>query len=105
MVVAGVLVRRISQLTTRLEQEVRPLFGHLNAIGRDASRTASLAAAQVERADHVFRDLVTRLDKALNTLEATVSVPAREGRAIMSALRAAVQAVREMRRNGRRKGR
>ena len=105
MVVAGVLVRRIGHLTNRLEQDIRPLFGHLNAIGRDAARTATLAAAQMERADRVFGDLAVRLDQTLNTLQATVNIPAREGRAIMSAIRAAVQAVREMRRNGRRHGR
>ena len=105
MVVAGRLFRRIERLTERLDQEVRPLFVHLNAIGRDAARTATLAAAQVERADQVFGDIARRIDQTLNTLQASLSVPAREGRAILSALRAAIQAVRDMRRNGRRQGR
>ena len=105
MVVAGMLVRRISRLTDRVEHEIRPLFGHVNAIGRDAARTTALAAAQMERADHMIGDLVVRLDQTLNTLQAAASIPAREGRAIMSALRAAVQAVRDMRRSGRRRGR
>lgn len=105
MVVAGMLVRRISRLTDRVEQEIRPLFGHVNAIGRDAARTTALAAAQMERADRVIADLVVRLDQTLNTLQAAASIPAREGRAIASALRAAIQAVRDMRRNGRRRGR
>src|SRR5262245_43892504 len=48
MVVAGLLARRIGRLTERLEREVAPLMGHLNAIGRDAARAASLAAAQVD---------------------------------------------------------
>jgi uncharacterized protein YoxC len=105
MVVAGILVRRISRLTDRVEQEIKPLFGHVNAIGRDAARTTALAAAQMERADQVIADLVVRLDHTLNTLQAAASIPAREGRAIMSGLRAAMQAVREMRRNPRRHGR
>ena len=105
MVVAGLLARRIARLTDRLEHEIRPLFGHLNAIGREASRTAALAAAQVERADKAFSDLVVRLDQTLNSLQAAAAIPAREGRAILSALRAAAQAIREMRRNGRRQGR
>ncbi len=105
MVVAGILVRRISCLTDRVEQEIRPLFGHVNAIGRDAARTTALAAALMERADQVIADLVVRLDQTLNTLQAAAAIPAREGRAIVSALRAAVQAVRDMRKSGRRRNR
>ena len=105
MVVAGRLARRIERLSERLDQEIRPLFVHLNAIGRDAARTASLAAAQVERADQVFGDIAARIDQTLNSLQASLSVPAREGRAMLSAIRAAVQAIRDTRRNGRRQGR
>jgi two-component sensor histidine kinase len=102
MVVAGRLARRLDRLTERLEQDVRPLFGHLNAIGRDAARTATLAAAQVERADQLFADIAVRIDHTLNAVQASLSVPAREGRAVLSAIRAAVQVIREMRRSGRR---
>ncbi len=105
MVVAGRLARRIERLSERLDQEIRPLFVHLNAIGRDAARTTALAAAQVERADQVFGDIAVRVDQTLNSLQASLSVPAREGRAMLSAIRAAVQAIRDMRRNGRRQGR
>jgi hypothetical protein len=105
MVVAGRLARRIERLTERLDQEVRPLFVHLNAIGRDAARTATLAAAQMERADQMFGDIAARIDQTLNSLQASLSMPVREGRAMLSALRAAIQAIRDMRRNGRRQGR
>jgi hypothetical protein len=105
VVVAGVLARRIGRLSDRLEHEIRPLFGHLNSIGRDAARAATLAAAQVERADQVFADVAVRVEQTLNALQASLSVPVREGRAMISALRAAVQAVRDLRRNGRRQGR
>ena len=105
MVVAGRLARRIERLSERLDQEIRPLFVHMNAIGRDAARTTALAAAQVERADQVFGDIAVRVDQTLNSLQASLSVPAREGRAMLSAIRAAVQAIRDMRRNGRRQGR
>jgi len=103
MVAAGRLARRLERLTERLEQEIRPLFSHLDAIGRDASRASALAAAQVERADQVFADVAVRIEQALNAIQATVSVPAREGRALFSAFRAAFEVVREMRRNGRRR--
>jgi hypothetical protein len=105
MVAAGRLARRMERLTERIEREVAPLFGHLNAIGRDAAHAASLAAAQVDRADRVLADVAGRIDQTLNSLQATLSVPAREGRALLSAFRAALGAVRELRRNGRRAGR
>jgi len=105
MVTAGRLARRMERLTEHLEREVTPLFGHLNAIGRDAARAANLAAVQVERADQVFSDIAVRIDQTLNSLQSTLTVPAREGRALLSAFRAALHAVRELRRNGRRSGR
>jgi len=81
--------------------ELKPFFGHLNAIGRDASRATSLATAQVERADTLFADVVVRVDRALNGLQSSIETPAREGRAIMSGFRAAFQAIRDIRHNGR----
>jgi len=102
MVVAGRLARRVERLTERLEREVAPLFGHLNAIGRDAARATALAAVQVERADKVLADIAVRIDAVLTSLQSTISVPAREGRALFSAFRAALDAVRELRRSGRR---
>ena len=49
--------RGASAARRQVEQELRPMFGHLNAIGRDASRAAALATAQVERADQLFTDV------------------------------------------------
>jgi uncharacterized protein YoxC len=100
MVAAGRMARRLEQAVEQLERDVKPLFGHLNAIGRDASRAAALAAAQVDRADRLFTDIAARVDYTLNTVQASIRVPVREGRALMSAFRAAVQAIRELRRNG-----
>jgi hypothetical protein len=101
MVAAGRMARRLEQVVEQFERDVKPLFGHLNAIGRDASRAAALAAVQVERADKLFSDLASRVDDTLNTVQESISGPVREGRALMSAVRAAMQAIRELRRDGR----
>jgi hypothetical protein len=101
IVAAGRLARRVEELADRLEQDVKPLFGHLNAIGRDASRAAALATAQVERADQLFSDVAVRIDQALNNVQNSLGMPAREGRALMSGFKAALQALRELRQNGR----
>jgi hypothetical protein len=100
-VAAGLAARRVAKLAESLERDLKPLFGHLNAIGRDASRAAALATAQVERADKLFSDVALRVDDALNSVQAAVGKPAREGRAILSAFRAAIRAIRDIRQNGR----
>ena len=101
VVVASLAVRRVAQLTQVVERELKPMFGHLNAISRDAARATALAAAQVERADALFSDVVVRVDQALDGLQSSLDAPAREGRAIFSGFRAAFQAIRELRQNGR----
>jgi predicted PurR-regulated permease PerM len=104
LVVAGLLARRIHRMVDHIDEELKPLFGHLNAIGRDASRAASLATAQVERVDRLMTDLVERLEQILNGLQAFVSGPVRSGSAFMSAFRMIVSLVREAR-TGRRRPR
>jgi len=100
-VIAGLAVRRVTKLITTVEEELRPIFGHVNAIARDASRAAALATAQVERADQLFADLAVRVDRTLNDVQTSLGRPAREGRAILSAFKAAFQAIRDLRHNGR----
>ena len=97
IVAAAAAAKRVGQLADQLEREVKPLFGHLNAIGRDVARAAQLATSQVERADKLFADLSVRLEDTMNLVQASVIAPAREGRALLAAMRAAFQAVREMR--------
>lgn len=97
LVAAGLLARRIERLTDKIDRELTPFFEHVNAIGRDASRAASLAAAQVERADRLFADLAQRVERLMNTVQVAVGGTAREGAAILAGVRAALTAIREMR--------
>jgi hypothetical protein len=101
LVAAGRLARRVGRILDQREPELKPLFDHLNAIGRDASRAAALATAQVERVDRVLGDLAQRLDETLETFQAVLDGPVRQGRAILSALAAALQAMRAKPRRGR----
>ena len=97
LVAAGLLARRIERLTDKIDRELTPFFEHVNAIGRDASRAAALAAAQVERADRLFADLVQRVERLMNTVQVAVGGTAREGAAILAGFRAALTVIREMR--------
>ncbi len=101
IVVAGRAARRVAEVAEQFQRDVKPLFGHLNAIGHDAARAAALAAVQVERVDQLFTDVVQRFEQTVSTVQATVIGPVREGRALVSAFKAAMQAVRELRQNPR----
>jgi len=105
MVATSAAIRRMERLADRVEQEVWPLLGHLNSIGRDAARAASLAATQVERADRIFADAAARIEDTIATIQSTLVAPAREGRALVTAFRAAFSAIRELRHSRARQGR
>jgi hypothetical protein len=97
VVSAARLAKRAERLLDVMEQEIRPIIGQLSLIGRDASHAASLAAAQVERVDHVFGMLAERLDETLNTIQRAVTGPAREAAALVAGLRATLNFLREFR--------
>ncbi len=101
-VAASRLLRQVGRFVDNLESELRPVFGHLNAIGRDATRAAALAAAQVDRVDRLVTDLGGRIEQSIQTFQATLALPAREGFAVLSAVTAALRAVRDARAGRRR---
>lgn len=104
LVAAGRVVSRLIRLVDTVERELQPFFGHLNAIGRDASRAAAVATAQVERVDALFADLIRRVEETINSVQTTISMPAREGRAVLSGFRAALRTLRDLRDGARRRG-
>jgi hypothetical protein len=104
IVATGRLARRLERAADNVQREVRPLVEHLDAIGRDARRASSLAAAQMERVDHLSADLADRLDRTLNTLQTAAAGGMREGAAMLAAFRAAMVVVREFRASRARAG-
>jgi hypothetical protein len=99
LVAAGLMARRLLQLTERVEREMKPVFGHLDAIGRDAARATSLAAQQVERADRLLGDVANRVEETMGAVQNAVNAPAREMSALMVGLRAALDVLRQTRQN------
>jgi hypothetical protein len=97
VVAAGRLAVRLARLADRVEREIKPIFAHLDAIGRDASRATAIAAAQVERADSVFADLACRVEQTLDAVQSAVTRPAREGAAILAGFRAALATLGDVR--------
>lgn len=97
LVAAGRAFRRMERLADTVEHELKPIFSQLNAIGRDASRAATLATAQVERADRLLGDIIVRVEQTLNTIQSAVGATAREGAAVMAGFQAALAALRDLR--------
>jgi hypothetical protein len=94
---AGLLARRVSRLVEQVERDIRPLIVHLESVGREAARAAVLANAQVERADRLLADVSARVEQTLNTVQTTVETPLREGKALLHAFRAGLEALRALR--------
>jgi hypothetical protein len=105
LVAAGLLARRLGRLVDRFELELRPVFESLQAIAQDAARAATLATAQVERADRLFTDLAHRAEQTVNSIHASLGSSARNGRALVDAFRAGFRAMRDFRQARARQGR
>jgi hypothetical protein len=104
LLVAGLqLVRRVTRFIEDIERDVRPILGHLNSIARDASKVATLAAAQVERADQLLSNAVLRIDDLLSNLSGVVVKTLREGNALVMGIRAVMAAVQAFRNRRRRR--
>ena len=101
LIAAGLLTRRLGRLIAKVEEELQPTFGHVNAIGRDAARAVALATAQVERVDRLFADLALRIEETVAAFQDNIAGPARQGKAFMSALKAAFEVIRDARRRAR----
>ena len=101
IVAAGRLARRVDRLADQVERELKPLFGHLDAIGKDASRAAAWPPPRSSGSIGLFADLAVRIEQSFASLQSAMLVPAREGRAILGGLRAALAALRSPRDDGR----
>jgi len=97
VIVYGIgVARRLNQLLTQVEREMKPLADSVNTIARDAARISSLAAGQVERVDRLVTDLTSRIEQTATTVQDAILRPLREGAAIMSGVRAVIDVFREL---------
>jgi predicted PurR-regulated permease PerM len=82
------------QTMASVREEIRPLIAKATAIADEAAKTAALATAQVQKIDRLVTDLSKRVDDTSAVVQQAIVTPAREGLAIMAALKAALLAVR-----------
>ena len=99
------LARRVDQLTTQVERDIKPLLQNLTAISAEAQRAVQLATAQVERADRLFGDLAVSAERTMALAAQFVGGPAQKGMALFAAARAAMSAFRDLREASRRRPR
>jgi uncharacterized protein YoxC len=82
------------QTISSVRDEIRPLIAKANGIAEEASKVATLATAQVHKVDRLVTDLATRVDETSVLVQQAIVTPAREGMAIIAAVKATLGALR-----------
>ena len=90
------VAREATEVLATIKQDVRPLIAKATTIADDASRTVSLATVQVQKVDRLVTDLAKRVDETSSVVQHAIVTPAREGAAIVAAIKAALRAFRGM---------
>ena len=91
------LARQAQEVVTSVQRDLRPLIAKANAIAEEASRTVALATAQAQKVDRVVTDLSRRVEETAQLLQEAIVRPAREGMAIVAAIKAGLGALRGLR--------
>jgi hypothetical protein len=89
------VARQAQQTLTTVQQDIRPLIAKASAIADEASRMATVASAQAEKIDRVVTDLSRRVDETSAIVQQAIVTPAREGIAVIAALKAGLGALRQ----------
>jgi type IV secretory pathway VirB2 component (pilin) len=82
------------QTMVSVHEEIRPLIARATSIADEASKSAALATAQAQKIDRLVTDLSKRVDDTAAVVQEAIVIPAREGMAIVAAVRAGFAALR-----------
>ena len=88
---------QVRDVVSTVQQDIRPLIARASAIAEEASRTAVLATAQAQKVDTLMTDLTRRIDETSVVVQQAILTPAREGMAIVAALKAGLGALKGFR--------
>ena len=91
------VARQAQQSIAEVQRDVRPLIAKATAVADEASRTATIATVQAEKIDRLLTDLAVRIDETAGVVQQAIITPAREGMAIVAALKAGLGALRGFR--------
>ena len=76
-------------------EEAKPIISKASEIADEASRTAALATAQAHKIDQLVSVLTRRVDETAAIVQQAVITPAREGMAVVAAIKAALGVLRQ----------
>ena len=91
------VARQAQQSIAEVQRDVRPLIAKATAVADEASRTATIATIQARKIDRLLTDLAVRIDETAGVVQHAIITPAREGMAIVAALKAGLGVLRGFR--------
>jgi hypothetical protein len=91
------VAKQAQQAVSDLQRDVKPLLSKATEVANEASRTATLATVQAEKIDRLVTDLTQRIDVTAGVVQQAIITPAREGMAIVAALKAGLAALQGFR--------
>ena len=91
---AQAVAKQAQDVLASVHRDVKPLLAKANAIAEEASKTVTLATAQAEKVDRLVTDLTRRVDETSTLVQHAIVTPAREGIAVVAALKAGLAALR-----------
>lgn len=97
IVAAARIARQAQQTLAAVQHEIRPLIAKATAVADEASRTAAIATAQAQKVDRLVTELSQRVEYTSGVVQEAIITPAREGLAVMAALKATLGALRGFR--------
>ena len=97
IIFAARLGRRIQQVMSTIQDEVRPLIARANSVAEEASKTAAIASSQAQKIDALVTDLTRRVEETSVVVQQAVMTPARETLALVAGLKAGLAALKGLR--------
>ena len=97
VVVAIRAARRVGEMATRFEQDVRPIIVNLQKVSEEAARASAQAAAQVNNLDTLVSGIARRVEDTALTLQQTILQPAREGLSLLAGFKGLIDGFLEPR--------
>jgi len=86
------VAKQAQDVLTSVHRDVKPLLARAGEIADEASKTATIATAQAEKVDRMVTDLTRRVDETSSLVQQAIITPAREGIAVVAAIKAALSA-------------
>ena len=83
------MMKKMHQLTDRVEQAIEPTVARLDKFVDQAAHVVTQASTQIERAEHAFDDIGEQASRVSHTLRTLVTMPQRESSALAAGARAA----------------